>query len=157
MGKIDEPKIRVTRLRSSTNVFVLLLTGFMLGGCGYSDKEPSYLVETGRPNVFRMEVIQPWGFLPIDRERVKAVMVYEPNEFISSWDKVKVYWRIVTEKPVDAEKFEVTVGVIPNGFIQEIPPSGQMFVPTSGKKYEIAVKIAHVGGMPWIETPWVAK
>ena len=155
-------KMKIVCFKQLVAISALLLLPLLFCGCGYSDKLPSCLVETESPNVFRMHVIQPWGFLPIDRERVKAVMIYEPGDTGISLSKVKVYWKIVAEKSIDAEKFEVKAGLVPTGFVQEIPLSGETFVPISGKKYGIAVmidqiKISQEGAPPWNTTLWVAQ
>jgi hypothetical protein len=116
-------------------ISILLIWLLPLCGCvGYPDKEPSYLQQVdGKPNSFRMYVIQPFVLIH-GRERIKAIQVYQPDESIHDWDEVKVYWRIIAEEPVKAEGFQITVGEVPDGFIQAIPSPENMFQPIPGKE-----------------------
>ena len=148
---------KMTYVRRLSLTYSLLLAIMTFCGCGYRDQIPSRLVKIeDKPNTFKVYAIRISLF---ERERIKAIQICEPpsNATSSSWDKMRVYWRVIAEKPIDTEGFEITAGIVPKGFTQEIPPHSEGFVPVRGKKYLIAVKMAYPLAPPWTGTDWVAK
>jgi hypothetical protein len=137
-------------------LLIVALAGILITqGCGYADKLPSYFEQIkGKPNAFRMFVIEPFGlFQP--RESIRAIRVLECDGIYLR--DCEVRWEVIADRPVVAEGFEVIAGIVPTGFDQVIPRSGQVFTPIPGKNYMIAVSLAHPLAMPWVETRWVAE
>ena len=48
---------------------------------------------------------------------------------------IKVQWEIIARQPIRAESFEVTIGQVPEGFEQVVPPPDQTFTPDPRKSY----------------------
>lgn len=137
-------------------LLIVTLAGIIITqGCGYPDKMPSYLEQIkGKPNAFRMVAIEMFGlFQP--RESIRAIRVREGHN-IYSRDR-EVQWEVIADRPVVAEGFELIAGIVPTGFDQVIPRSGQVFTPIPGKNYSIEVSLAHPLAMPWVNTEWTAE
>ena len=132
----------------------LLISVLVHQGCGYPDKVPSHFEKIAKqPNAFRMVVIQP-NLLIHPREHIRAIKVYQRESYYS--DNVKECWKIIANKPIDAEGFEIIVGIVPEGFRQVTPSPDDVFTTVPGVRYEIAVSIDHPLAMPWASTHWWA-
>ncbi len=135
---------------------ILVLSMFFCG-CGYHDQIPSRPVEiSGKHNTFKVEARRISLF---KKEKVKAMQICEPpdNTASPSINKMKIYWWIVAEQPVDAESLEITAGVVPDGFVQKIPSDGKVFVPVPGKRYRIGVEMDYPLAPHWMGIDWIAE
>lgn len=60
-----------------------------------------------------------------------------PYVMVHQWHQLnmKVHWEIIARQPIRAEGFEITIGQVPKGFEQVVPPPDQTFIPDPSKSY----------------------
>lgn len=123
--------------------FSLFIIGIMLSGCGPCDKAPPMARQIeGQPP--RYQIYFADGCLSL-RPRVLRVYAYDyiPDPSIPTYIMVhqwhhlniKVSWEIIARRPIRADGFEVTIGKVPEGFEQVVPPPDQTFAPDPLKRY----------------------
>ena len=124
--------------------FILFIFGIMLSGCGPCDKAPPMARRIeGQPP--RYQIYFADGCLSL-RPRVLRIYAYGyiPDPHIPQYIRVHqwhrlnsmVYWEIIARRPIRAEGFEVTIGEVPEGFEQVVPPPSQTFAPDARKHYQ---------------------
>jgi hypothetical protein len=133
-------------------VFFLGAVALLNSGCGYPDRHPGLVKIEGRPNTFRLA---PLPVIPDRDDAVRGIRVYEFNPRYSL--DSKLFWEITAVEWVKLKGYQVTVGQVPRGFKQIVPGANDKFIPVPGKRYIIAVSLAHPLAMPWGATDWVAE
>jgi hypothetical protein len=99
-------------------------------------------------------------------------IVSTPNTFILSeenwggkvnavyvWTKSRgpvLLWDIQARKSIPVKHFRITVGIIPEGFEQVVPPPPRTFIPTHGEEYLIGIDAEFKPPAFSLETSWVA-
>ena len=116
----------------------------MVSGCGPHDKLPptARRIEDQPP---RYQIYGADGCLSL-RPRVLRVWAYDhipdpntpPYVMVHQWHRlnIKVHWEIIAREPIRAEGFEVTIGQVPEGFEQVVPPPDQTFAYDPHKDYK---------------------
>lgn len=113
-------------LTKTAITFSLFTIGTMLSGCGPCDKAPPMVRQIeGQPP--RYQIYFADGCLSL-RPKLLRVYAYEHTP-------IKVQWEIIARQPIRAEGFEVTIGHVPEGFEQVVPPLDQTFAPDPRKSY----------------------
>ena len=123
--------------------FNLFIIGIMLSGCGPCDKVPPLAKQIeGQP--LRYQIYLADGCQSL-RPRVLRVYAYDyvpdpnipPYIMVHQWNRlnIKVYWEIIARRPIIAEGFEVTIGEVPEGFEQVVPPPNQTFTTDLRQRY----------------------
>ena len=123
------------------DILVLSLSGCLIR----PDVDPKHLSDP--PNTFSVGS---------DLIEVKKVHVVEVWDYLNS--DSKLVWKIESKSGVPAKNFIITVGEIPENFIQTIPEKNIQFRLTRGKKYRIMIWTDH--WPPDVEpsgTVWVAE
>lgn len=124
-------------------IFSLFAIAKVLSGCGPCDKLPPRARQIeGRPP--RYQIYFADGCLSL-RPRVLRVYAYDyipdanipPYIMVHQWHQLnmKVHWEIIAHQPIRAEDFQITIGQVPKGFEQVVPPPGQPFIPDPSKSY----------------------
>jgi hypothetical protein len=144
----------MTKIRSRLPLAAALAV-VLVQGCGMMQKRPLRLeqMET-RPNTFETVVprsLVPWG----EKDLITGISVFQvvPAEPEGS----KVYWRLIAPTPVKAKGFKLVIGEVPDGFTQMIPPPGEVFIPTPGQEYYLAVALKKDSETKWETIKWVAE
>jgi hypothetical protein len=108
------------------SVFFLVLVCLTMAATGCIGDKISIPVQVeSAPNTFRHDV-RGWG------ERIVKVEVWERDGNVP-------VWQINATRDVYAADFVVTVGQVPDGFEQVIPPHHQKFSLVRGKEYFINI------------------
>ena len=95
---------------------ILFFSIFAMGGC---DPEPHYIPLSVKGDTFAVPSDDP--HISGD-ERILNVFVYHWNEKEKRTATNYITdWRIQAVKNIPVQSFEITVGVIPNGFVQVYP------------------------------------
>lgn len=119
--------------------------GSLIHGCG-----PCHKIPASPRNVEG----QPFTYRLVGPGHLLRAYAYEGFELDSNlppdvevdplWGTaIKIHWEIIARKPVRARGFEVTIGKVPEGFEQIVPPPEVTFTPVPGKNYYF-----------YIETDW---
>ncbi len=125
----------------TTLLLSLLLS---LSSCGPCDKIPPIDEKVkGQPFTYRIvgadgcpslrpNLLRAWVFDHIPDPNIPSYFM------VHQWHRlnITVYWEIIARKPIRAEGFKVTIGEVPEGFEQVVPPPGQSFTPILGKDYK---------------------
>lgn len=126
-----------------TITFSLFTVGTMISGCGPCDKAPPMAQKMQGPAPsYRIYFAD--GCLSL-RPRLLRVYAYDhipdpnipPYIMVHQWHRlnIKVHWEIIARQPIRAEGFVVTIGQVPEGFEQVVPPPDQTFAPDPRKSY----------------------
>lgn len=87
---------------------------------------------------------------------VKKVHVFQVWDYVNS--DSKLLWKIESKCGVPAKNFTITVGEVPENFIQTIPDKNKKFRLIRGQKYRIMIWTDHwPGGVSPRGTIWVAE
>jgi hypothetical protein len=123
----------------------ILLGGMIAyaGGCA-SDKLITAVKVDGRGNTFALSEAD-WG------GNITKVVVWSGDE------ARKVLWKIEAAQDVPAKGFAVTVGEVPAGFRQTVPPPPEKFSPSRGEIYWIRINAAFSPHAWPMETIWQAE
>jgi hypothetical protein len=146
--------MKFKKLFQVLHLFILIGLMLLAHGCGYHNRVPPRLAKMeGHTNTFRMSPRQRNAdFLP--KDRICAIRVYDGNDMFRS--NRPFYWEVRATEPVPVNGFRLVAGVVPDGFMQVVPPPGQTFIPVTGKSYYIAVNLDEPQRIPWIPTFWIA-
>jgi hypothetical protein len=119
-----------------------------ISSCGPCDKEPP-IIEKVDTRPFTYRIIGADGCLSLRPHILRAwVFDYVPDPNIPSyvmvhqWHQlnIDVRWEIIARKPISADGFELTIGKVPEGFEQVVPPPNESFIPVLGKDYNLEVE-----------------